>query len=506
MLTRRPFNFTTRKATFIQVSISKGAFTESDFTFTTGSFGDTGPQTLASLNLDSIFAGANITVSVLETGTGEGSGKAQIGGIEAATVKLGQISIAGDLGFIDAGDGKAGIKGLTVDSLGMLTPADYGQEDRTSDVAGAISALTIHGDFGGTLNVTGGKKGTIGKAFIDGSLVSGAGDIAGYIHTTGAIKSIAIGGSIDGSNANAANEAGVVLDLSIKSITVAGSVEGGGFKNTGVIIAGLPDATTAELLKGTTKISTVSIGGDVIGGAGKYSGVIIGWAGLGTVAVGGNLDGGTGEDSGTIQSGGIITIPNPNTAAGQPATVDVILGGNITKVTVGEDVTGNDGLRSASILSWGTTDAKNKVIGGTFGEVNVGGSVTGGDGTFSSLIYGYATIKKATVGVDLIGGDGDDSGRIATDAGPLGAISIGRDLKGGAGAESGTIFAGNGKTAGNISSVFIGRDLIGGGDTDAGTIWADSNVGTITINGEVKGGPPPALAASSSLARPRKFP
>lgn len=491
LINPKTVEFTDAEGDIVHVTVSKGELSLSNFSFT--ALGE-GRETLDTLTLGSIFSGTNLTVSVFTAGSGEGSGHAEIGSINAANIKLGTVAIAGDLGTIDAGDGKVGIKSLSVDSLGTLTPADFNLTDRTSDVSGAISSLTIAGDFGGTLNVTGGKKGTLGTLIVGGSLTSGAGDIAGYIHTTGAIKSASITGSIDGSHADTANEAGVVSDLGIKSISVGGAVLGGGFKNTGVIIAGLADASTGLILKGTTKISTVTIGEDVIGGAGKYSGAIIGWAGLGTVTVGGKLTGGTGEDSGTIQAGGITVIPTPNPDPTKPQSKSVIAGGNLGEVSIGGDVTGNDGVRSAAILSWGAVTEKGKTIGGSFGDVHIEGSLTGGDGQYSALVYGYAGLKNAMVTGDLIGGEGDDSGRIATDAGPLGTVHVGGDLKGGAGVESGTIFAGNefkqkGKPRlGNIGSVFIGGEILGGGDQDAGSVWADNNIGTITVKEGMTGG------------------
>lgn len=482
----------------IQVSISKGAFSESDFTFDTGTFAGEGPQTLENLHLGDAFAGANLTITVLTPGAGENSNKAQIGGIDATGVKLGTVSVAGDLGFIDAGDSKSGIKSLTVDSLGTLNPVDFGQDDRTSDVAGAISSLTIHGDFGGTLNVTGGKKGSIGNLIVDGSVKSGAGDIAGWIHSTGDIKSVTIAGSLDGSDANAANEAGIVSDGNIKSVSIGGSIEGGGFKYNGVIIAGTPDATTGVLPKGTGKITTIAVAGSVLGGAGDYSGAIIGWAGLGSVSVTHELHGGTGSYSGTIQAGGLLTIPKPDSKPENPQTQDVLLGGNLSKISIGEDVTGNDGFRSGAILTWGATSANGKVVGGVLGEVNVGGSLLGGDAATSGIIYGNSSIKKITIGEDVVGGDGADSGRITTDNGPIGSVIIHGSVKGGDGVESGTVFAGGSK--GNITSVEIGADIVGGTETNSGSVQAAGNIGTMLLGGSLIGkGTPPDPAIPNDL-------
>jgi hypothetical protein len=482
----------------VRVSISKGAFSESDFTFDTGTFAGDGPQTLESLHLGTAFSGANLTISVISAGSGDGAGKAEIGEIDATGVKLGAVSIAGALGSIDAGDGKSGIKSLTADSLGMLTPADFGLEDRTSDVAGAISSLTIHGDFGGTLNVTGGKKGSIGGLIVDGSVKSGAGDIAGWIHSTGDIKSVTIGGSLDGSDANAANEAGIVSDGNIKSVSIGGSIEGGGFKHNGVVIAGTPDATTGVLPKGTGKITTVAVAGSVLGAAGDYSGAIIGWAGLGSVSVTHELHGGTGSYSGTIQAGGILTIPKPDPKPENPQTQDVILGGNLSKISIGEDVTGNDGFRSGAILTWGATSANGKVVGGMLGEVNVGGSLLGGDAATSGIIYGNSSIKKITIGEDIVGGDGADSGRITTDSGPIGSVIVHGSLKGGNGVESGTVFAGGSK--GNITSVEIGGDIVGGTERNSGSVQANGNIGEVIVDGSLIGkGTPPDPADQNDL-------
>lgn len=504
----------------ILVSVSKGTLSEANFAFASGAFGDTGPQTLKSLKLDDLqFKGANVSISVVASGSGPGAGHAEIGEILATNVDLGTVSVQGGLVKIAAGDAKpsSGIKSLSVETLGMLNPADFGDlTGRTSTVVGTIGSLSINGDMGGTLAVTGAKAG-ISTATITGSLLGGAGDQAGWISTAGGIKSILIGGSIDGSAADTAKEAGISAGGLIKSIsvtgdllggsqdysgsiqgasgigslTVGGDVVGAAGKFSGSIQAGVIIVTPGNLQVIPGKLSSVSIVGDVLGGAGDHSASIVGWAGIGSVSVGGDLHGGTAKDSGTIQAGGEVVVPNSDPT--KPSTSQTVAG-DISSVFIGKDVIGNDGLRSASILAWGKHDAKLKTIGGHLGEIQVGGNVTGGAGQFSSLIYGYAAINEATIGHDVTGGAGSYSGRIATDAGALGTVTVGGSLKGGLGANSGTIFAGTedgvgGKARpGDIKSLHITEDVVGGGGQISGLIEAEGAITSLVIDGNLQGG------------------
>src|SRR5262245_2043101 len=68
-------------------------------------------------------AGTSITLTAVHTALNGGDGFAALGHINASGIDLGQVTIDGDLGRIRAGDATtttAGLKGLTVQSLGRF--------------------------------------------------------------------------------------------------------------------------------------------------------------------------------------------------------------------------------------------------------------------------------------------------------------------------------------------------------------------------------------------------
>jgi hypothetical protein len=227
------------------VKVSAGNLSDATFTFTPAG-------ALAELELGVTFAGASVSFSVVRA-TG-GDGLANVGFIDASGVNLGSVTVKGDLGRIDAGDGSATIPalaGLSVRSLGRLGL------DSQQGVPSASVASVLNGSLG-PLRV--------------------AGDIDGAdIHVAGNIAAVDIGGSLIGSF--------------------------GGF--TGAI-------TTT----GIGNIGPVKIGGDIEGGAGGDSGSITAAGNFtGAIFIGGSLLGGSGPDSGQIVGGSLGTAREISSAA-----------------------------------------------------------------------------------------------------------------------------------------------------------------------------------------------
>ncbi|MGB8166455.1 MAG: hypothetical protein WCF18_03120, partial [Chthoniobacteraceae bacterium] len=165
-----------------------------------------------SFQFGAIFKGADITVTAGANATDVIT--TRIGFINAAGIDLGKLTIDGELDRINAGDtnsATAALKSLTVGSWGNGTlPATVGQFD--SEVVGAITTLSVQGDFnGGYLLVRGSDsfdpppslhltdvQGKIGSLFIGGSLLGTARENGGHIFATGDIAKITVVGSVRG--------------------------------------------------------------------------------------------------------------------------------------------------------------------------------------------------------------------------------------------------------------------------------------------------------------------
>jgi hypothetical protein len=221
----------------------------------------------------------------------------------------------------------------------------------------------------------------------------------------------------------------------------------------------LHDVRTASILaegniSNLAKITSVFIGGSLVGSSADDSGKIQCEGTMGTVTIGGSIFGSTGTDSGRIQS----------------------KNASISSVTINGSVMGGDGASSGSIQA-----------ATTIGTLKINQNLEGGDGNESGFISaGGATlttggISKVTILGSVLGGDGNSSGRIESGKN-IGPVVIGRDLAGGDGNRSGTVSA-----DGAITSVSIGGSLLGGDGDDSGGIKADANLGTTKIGGSLVG-------------------
>src|SRR4051812_835796 len=91
--------YTDADGDLVKVAITAGSLTNSNFTMGPAGVADQ----LRILNLtSSAFAGTNVIISVTRAATGDGI--VSVGYINAGGVDIGNVTIAGDLGRIDAGD------------------------------------------------------------------------------------------------------------------------------------------------------------------------------------------------------------------------------------------------------------------------------------------------------------------------------------------------------------------------------------------------------------------
>lgn len=288
----------------VTITVTKGNLIDTDFVFDTG-FNFDGPQQLQMIDLqdDLINSGTNITVTVKPSLFGDGL--AHIGYINATNIDLGTVTVKGDLGRIDAGDGNTftpGVKALNVQSIGrfgLLTQGGGGSTD--SNIYGALPSLTVKGGMNfATLNIFGGVNtqfnGKLGTAKFGGSLQDAA------IFTDGNIGKITIGGSVRVSliQAGATAAGGNLGSLTIQG-SLTDSIVGAGYQMGAVTIRGSMLNSTIEgfgILGVTpaidTAIKSVTIGGDmensfILAGYDDYNVFYNADGSIGSVIIGGDF-------------------------------------------------------------------------------------------------------------------------------------------------------------------------------------------------------------------------
>jgi len=458
----------------VDVHISPGVFDASTinsvFSFNSGNVNTSNPappntvkQQLREIDLTqlaqpSAASGATLTIKVTSAGTAK---PIEVGFINATGIALGAVTVQGDLGGIDAGDGVTtpGLASLSVQSMGAYgttTQAIGGTLE--SDILGPLGALTVAGNIDGAFinvsggSVSGGSAGSIGLVSVGGSLVGGQADYSGEISASGDVGDVGgvtVHGSLDGGTGNGTGSILANGNLGPVTIGVAagsGNVVGSAGEASGIIFAGgnLAGVTLVGSLEGGAgsnsgeiyaggNLGPVQIGGDVVGAGGVYfSGCIFAAGNLGNVKVGGALRGGAGAFSGAI-----------------------VANGNMDQVTIGKGVQGATGQYSGSILAGGTLAA---LAGET---VTVGGAVAGGAGDYSGEIVDNGYLGPVIITGNLQGAGGKNSGEVGSLQNSVAGVTVGGSVIGGAGGNSGEIFA-NADT-GTLGPVQIKGNLQGGG-------------------------------------------
>jgi hypothetical protein len=357
----------------VTVKISKG--TLADAVFTKASSG-VGEQLLKiDLGSNQVFKGANITITAHPV-NGVGNGKVNVGYIRAFDIDLHYVTVAGDLGRIEAGDGTLttpGVKLLSVDSMRLfpldsaLAPAATGVYDTPSHIKGALTALRVRSDVANMGFIADG----FGTVVIGGSLVGSTDlthpeilDFTGQLYSTKGFGAVIVRGNIAGGAGNSSGSI-VAAGGNIGYLVVGGSVIGG----SGVAFAGSIFASG--------KIGTLAIYGDVFGGTGKQSGYIFAGDVVNRLVVVGSVYGGSESNTGEIFSDDLIKY--------------LYVGGNL----VGGS---NNG---AALTATGYIQAlqfSNAVVGGVYSGYDDGSGLTN-----SGAIRAYDNIVRLTVKRDIIG-------------------------------------------------------------------------------------------------------
>jgi hypothetical protein len=477
------------------VRVSKGTLTAGLFTTVASGSGDQ----LQTIDLSGGgFDGASLAITVRKAGSGDGH--VNVGYINSTGHDLGAVSVAGDLGRIDAGDNTTtpAIKSLTVASMGTLgvtTQAAGGT--LSSNIIGALGSLTVAGDVNGaSIDTTNsGAKGKIGGVRIGGSLIGGTtafagsissgGDMAavrigqdlkggkddhtGSILSQGKLAGVTIGGSILGGSGD---HSGYISAVSLGRVRVGKDVTGGAGLNSGMITGGQP----VPGIMGPG-IAGVTIGGNLTGGAGDASGLIAnGLRDIGPVRIGGNLQGGsisgtTGDltSSGSIASsgrlvsvtiGGSIISGTDSSTGGDIFDTMISAGSDIGSITVKGDVIGNSNANGDSPV---TIAAVGKLISVGTSNVAIGSISIGGKVEFAKILGGY--------GLGLAGFSGQNA-----DA-QIGRVSVGGDWI------ASSLVAGVDAGADGLFGTADDAKITGGTD-DMTTV---SKIGSIRIGGQVQG-------------------
>jgi hypothetical protein len=506
----------------VQVTTSKGVFSSSQFIISSGNL------TELSLTGDSAFNGANIVFTVfpiVNPGSPQSSTLVNVGYIDAIGLSLGSVTIPGDLGHIDVGDGPTAL------ALGKLTVTSLGANSSTtgtSNITGGVEAINVAGNIEGTLYVQdfGSHSGTgnIGQLNVGGSINGGASSVGpGDVFFTGMLANAVIGGGIEGGSAAYSGSIGGYDSITgglgtfsrIGSVTVKGSV---------------PDDPNPSPLPGVP-------GTSILGGSGAESGAIVA-ASVGSVNIAGDVYGGTGTASGAIQGGLSVAKVNiqgsligGNFTTGSPSEANLaglVFGGKIGSVLVGGTVYGGSGLNSGQVLSLGAIQkvvVMGDVIGGTagvaassggsatpgssgaingksLGSVVIEGSLTGGNfvqgdtnqtGNNDGVIVSGTSIGSVYIGQNVDGGSGPNSGQIATQTGGVGSLVIAGSvvvagspppgIVGGAGDSSGEVII-----AGPVGKLMVAKNLTGGSGASSGSISINGAVSSLAIGGNVTGG------------------
>jgi hypothetical protein len=357
------------------------------------------------------------------------------GAIAAVTVKGAVTGLGPQSATVQAG------RGIGKIDFGSLNGGAGDGSGAVSAQWGSLGPVTVRGAIQGgpglrsaSFQANGTDPGALAPADADPTTL-GYGDV---IVNGGKITSVAVTGTITG---NAAGSAAVIAVRSIGPVKV-GSLIG-------------VDSGSASIQSLASSIASVRVTGDVKGGTGAQSASILAGKTLGPVSISGDLRGGDGDYSGMVAAGvspTFASIENLTSVTvggsviggvGKQSASIATTGGTLGPIKITGDLTGGPGPMSASIRAAADYDANLTLLGGKITSVFVGGSVTGGGSQQGALLQADRGIGPVTVmedwtaasivaGIMLPGangwfGDGDDS---ILKAAPLSAVTIGGTLEG----------------------------------------------------------------------------
>jgi hypothetical protein len=203
--------YTDESGDLATVKSSAAIFTPTNYTsiltFSTTSMG----QQLQTIELGSMAAGDNISVTVKSP-----AGKLPSVGLIHSSLALGKVVVQGDLEAIQAGT--SNISGSHYTGLGSLTVNSFGTQGAAnaavSEINGNVGSITIKGNMGLTGDTFTGPQiivstnsagitntnGNVGSITIGGDLIGGANSLDGSFTVQGNVGTVAITGSTNALN------------------------------------------------------------------------------------------------------------------------------------------------------------------------------------------------------------------------------------------------------------------------------------------------------------------
>ena len=406
---------------------------------------------------------------------------------------------------VAGGDGLVNIGRITtsLDLGNVVIKGDLGEIDAgngTSPLPALkslkVMSMGIFGDATKSMNSNGTSQlsGDLGKLEV-------ANDVIGArINVTGKAGTIKIGGDVRGT---ATNFSGRLEALSFTSISIGGDLVAGAGDESGKIV------TSGKLGKLTIRDSVF---GALDNTADTLRGQIFAGGGAGPISIGGDVTGAVSEEKAieVIGNATSITIKGSLFGGAGLNSGSIFVTGNAGPIKIGRDVLGGSGELSGSL----------KITGNT-GAISIGGALLGGAMLNAGSIFVTGNAGPIKIGLDVEGSTGDFSGSIKVN-GTVGGLTIGGSLKGGSGSYqtvfrleqvslfggstgpvriSGDVIANTGAGGGVISlgtgapSFFLGGSIIGGGNeipmvfAFPGGGVALGDVGTVTIGGDILGSP-----------------
>ena len=260
----------------------------------------------------------------------------------------------------------------------------------------ALGAVRIGSDLIGGVGSNAGRissNGTLGKVTIGGSMIAGANTGTGSIISLEAMGAVSIKGSVDGSAGGSSLAGRIFSGETITSITIGGSLVGGPRDNSGEIFS-------------IGAMGALKIGGNIVGGsvagivALDTSGAVIANR-IASVTIGGSIFAGTDDSTGALLRSGTIRAANDIGAIVIKGSLigTVGPGGDITEVIItarGEaEVSGADtAIKSltigGSVFRANILAGYNTATGASNADAQIGAVRVAGDWSASNLIAGIA--------------------------------------------------------------------------------------------------------------------
>jgi hypothetical protein len=325
------------------------------------------------------------------------------------TGSIGSIAIGGSLAYGNLfSTGDMGPVKIGHDILGAGTD-NFGLVQSTAK----LTRITVGGSvLGGTAAFTGAiRAAELGPVKIARDVIGGSGIHSGSITSSvGDIASVAIGGSLLGGSASDSgrieSEAG-----NLGPLKIAHDVRGGSGPRSGSIEARL-------------SLKSAILGGSLIGGSNSETGFIFSWEDMGAIKIGQDVQGGSGGSSGGIANliGALTSVTIGGSLIGGSAqgTGEISSFKGMGPVKIAHDLIGGSVTGAASLEDTGIIFNH----AGHIASITIGGSIISGIDTSSGFLHESGTIRAGedigslTVKGSLIGNSiGDDSPVIITAVG-----------------------------------------------------------------------------------------